>query len=1434
MSAILDMITGGGFLPHVYCKNIVLENHPEDSSDVNVTLHFELYQSAAGLSESNWLNNFNILGANIYDSMMIEVIPFRNADNIKKLLASNNPMPTQNMTYADVGSVYVAKQQVGDGYIPRSSLGSGASAGGVGEGISLASQTIFPVQDDFTFGDDSEFHSPPLRMNNSNILQNLSGKASYIDNPMGQGWSMQDLSVGQARQEIKNGKPYYVIPFQQTFRHNLQQDPNLGFLFYSMLHIPDFFNATGAFDDINFDFGDLLEAMIIEGPMNTEIVFKDGAPTKTREVFTLPNGKIWEGSVHLHAQGFNPAPDGYAGDGGFGENRGWMVGERHMSGVNQHRLSLNKMPNALIQDFRVDLSTQPYDGFMGFGVESPLFSLNEDAEDAVKLFLSPFQKESRKYLSKFGDRRSAGLEAQYNAVGTSYYDNDAEFSKLYLTRDRRSNARGMFFIDIQQFLRSNSKLYPILFDKTLGNDAPGSAKTLLEESRLQVVNNSKILEIKMFRDRVNKRSTTSTRERYANDTEYEEPSYLIGTISDGAGYQTPNQTNGLVELVMGGDFNPFKQRFFTFSDLDVGEKTAGVYQYRIEITFQDGTYAFLQDLLRETNSIKIMLDEYYETAMEYYIDPLTDKLIGGDPSKKSLLLGQGDLKQSLRPYFDSKSNKFIDQFANYIIGHPRLSALAGDNTEFKTITDLLGKYKIIFGLYNLPDGAFSPYTVVSLISPQDGTPNGIDFVRKFFQSAIAKLESLLDLTKLSKTGNELANSAKTDGYNFNNFSDYDVSPTDVFINDSHVFNNVFETTGNENIYAEYLNIGTDFVNNNHFADYGLRRIYVNTYKERCKLEVAKIHNGYDTSTFSNFDELWNRDMNHPQAPSELKNLQLGKFSDSGYSYLSPSLIELSDSIQRYDPDKLQKRSYSYFYNVFSGIANKYFTSGEASDIFSNTYLDYESHELLLLALLSYNLNKKDISVADLTDAFSIGPTQYDVAGTNVTPKQIETREAYKNLTERYGISVLSLTNYEKFYGDTFSKRPGATFPDIADHEEYHQPFVGGGTKKGLWLKDDYADGNMLSQNFLRKLIFDSSQDMIERPSLPNLPLLFSGADNSKIPPYQKMYHISKIDDSSIREDMVAAISAWRSYKNNESSWSSRLSSLFFYAGMTVRVDVLKAYPEFPTGYVVPIGQQIAGYNLAKDDEYMWGPLTAEDLDNMQEEQKLFCRMSLTEDAQNLGISAPILDRYFIIDGKPTGSGATMDYGVWEIDLPAPVYEEYIPEPPAESEDVVGDESVWVAQQGGDIGGDDSTWASMGFPLPGGVDAAIATGANIEEVFDQMMQLTEYKYGPDYGPDGPMEDKFASNGLQKNKMFNEGTTAVSSAGEKTDASGKPANNPGNIMISGDPGTNLGTMTAAAETTTGGESSQMGAGAAGTQTDLQTGAAGLQQEIGNLYD
>ena len=114
-------------LPNIYCRKVVLENHT-NPEDTKVTLYFELYQSTAALSDSNWLNNFNVLGANIYDSMYIEVIPFRHSDNIEKLYAGGKPlgssinrsMPPASGLAADVGRRVFVKQQAGDGYLPRS------------------------------------------------------------------------------------------------------------------------------------------------------------------------------------------------------------------------------------------------------------------------------------------------------------------------------------------------------------------------------------------------------------------------------------------------------------------------------------------------------------------------------------------------------------------------------------------------------------------------------------------------------------------------------------------------------------------------------------------------------------------------------------------------------------------------------------------------------------------------------------------------------------------------------------------------------------------------------------------------------------------------------------------------------------------------------------------------------------------------------------------------------------------------------------------------------------------------------------------------------------------------------------------------------------------------------------------------------------------
>ena len=70
MSSILDTITGGGILPHVYCRKVTLERNSEDSSLTDVILSLELYQEKNSLLKSSWLNDIDGGGMNFLDALL--------------------------------------------------------------------------------------------------------------------------------------------------------------------------------------------------------------------------------------------------------------------------------------------------------------------------------------------------------------------------------------------------------------------------------------------------------------------------------------------------------------------------------------------------------------------------------------------------------------------------------------------------------------------------------------------------------------------------------------------------------------------------------------------------------------------------------------------------------------------------------------------------------------------------------------------------------------------------------------------------------------------------------------------------------------------------------------------------------------------------------------------------------------------------------------------------------------------------------------------------------------------------------------------------------------------------------------------------------------------------------------------------------------------
>ena len=318
MSAVLDSITGGGLLPHVRCHNIII-------GDNKVTLNLELWQEQDVLYNSSWLNDLNVGNQNLLDSIFIQVVTFREYQNILRLEpdydATNNP-----------GNIYTAKHHLGDNYLPRAALGEDI--------VATAPSTLFPAQE--------ENIRPPIQVSNSSVLGQIDGGDALP------GYYNEDHGQVQQQFDSSTGKRYFVVPFSFEQSVNTQAiieaNLSLGFAFYTFLDVPYWLKNLDIGVDVASN-SDFFEQFIIEGPPNAEIVYRYGAPSPQRYTFLKENGQVWNGAVHLHTED-NPGPDNYFGDGSINsqEFTGWMAGESHNPQEEQEKLYLTLSPNNKIID----------------------------------------------------------------------------------------------------------------------------------------------------------------------------------------------------------------------------------------------------------------------------------------------------------------------------------------------------------------------------------------------------------------------------------------------------------------------------------------------------------------------------------------------------------------------------------------------------------------------------------------------------------------------------------------------------------------------------------------------------------------------------------------------------------------------------------------------------------------------------------------------------------------------------------------------------------------------------------------------------------------------------------------------------------------------------------------------------------------------------
>jgi len=1095
MANLLDEIVGASKLPHVYCRKITVENSVSSydptagpgglvgasvhgskfaqeqflnaTKVVSITLNLVLYEKvSADDNSSNWLKQISDTTKlnDMVKYMYLHVQPVTNLDYLKpNVLRSKGYDPAtvsaveKEMSIESHGSVYsvdtLARKNflgtknllntwypwhngAGKEHVPGETYSPG-SGGYINSHLGSVSAIFYPVDPALcAASEECDDVGPDTGIPDDwdlGFLDALSGWGH--DKATGASCKLTDYISDFKLLPIEtlDGKPYYALPITCKFDFPIKftgesaagwatKTANLGFMFYTWLHPKSLLeDKFGELVDLGM-ISEFLNESKLRGPINTEIVYENSKLAQKRQDFFLPGGKRWEGSVHLHLPKINPTPDGYHGLGGLGTNTGWMTGEKHSAVPQQHKLTLAEVPNHKIDDFTTESALTDEGAAIPGSTFAPNLTLSKQAQWSTDTgayiadVISPLQKETRKYLLK---------------------DNENEYSRLFLTRGTNGQAKGVFYIDYENFLTNNSNLF--------------SRMALNNNFIKKAINYSRLLELKVFRNRVKRHNPdVKNQEIFKNDSLFEEPPTLVASIGTvqtanvgdllaGGAFSDitlPYQTIfGDIEKINGfgpvADDNLFKYACFAFTDASASELKAGRYEYSIEIKFKDGTYQLLQERLRDLTELDQELRRYYELSKGHFSQ---ESAVNFGPHPGGLAWNTHnstyeDRKKVFTPWYN-KNLGFHSDFEDYVTNifhHPHLDQTkyqALDGEEYRlwefipiAIDDTLaGLFNVnvtgcitkLYGVCVVPGKAFLTATTISMANPTHGSPAGIEFFIKILSAIINELENLVGLTKIKFSGGELTSNKLSSGWAQNQ----EASPTEPIIYEFHSFDeteSLYIATNLNSIWANYLDYDLVGSIEDTIAP-SVKILDVETYIHRCNLEVKKYTSIPNPAAWS------------PPPPL--------------YSNLGPSFARC----------RFHGGQQTYLISSFN-------ESGTGLD---SAFGPGPVYPKFLYTLSAYHLERKNTEYADI-----IEPLPRADLGSY--------RGAAKNYIEKFNITVHSKERYLKF----FDKLAGAPHVTTQHFEEY----------KDTGLKDEkyFSDGDLRVERFIADYTMGTPQEISRVP-----------------------------------------------------------------------------------------------------------------------------------------------------------------------------------------------------------------------------------------------------------------------------------------------------------------------------------------------------------------
>ena len=685
-------------------------------------------------------------------------------------------------------------------------------------------------------------------------------------------------------------------------------------------------------------------------------------------------------------------------------------------------------------------------------------------------------------------------------------DNDSEYSKLYLSRDQNGSAHGLFFINLEELLKNNSQMYSTL---------PGIPDHLLD-----VISQSKFLKLNVYRDRVKEHVIGKRRINYSDRTSYQEPSTLIQVS------ETPINATSL------SPENKALIKYFSFSDHEVALKAAGMYQYRVEISFKDGTYEYLYGMYKELAVTKKLLEQYYDLSISSYTDPAAAGF-EYDSNRTTKEYSKAVFSQ----YF--KNGSYNQQFA-LKVAETFADTLSG--FESKIVPKIINAFRIFLGQTN-QNLEQKSLLIRNNLDPVTGSPKGIQSILKLTEVFIDRLEVALGLNKLKKVSSNFTAKGYTGAYDNSSLLNNIVSQSSHTIYEEHSFDHpaeLFQAISNKDLYSDYLSLDSDTTE----TQAAMRTVSAKYFMERCELENTKFSAKplsptdtepvYDISLFTQNQNATNNSYERTSSPKYL--------SDTGFSYLAPSVIKL-----------------------FTGTKEKNY-------VYKPLDRDPRQDEVLeemLVTLTNYSFTKQDEKNADLFDAhFSYEDLGYDFS----------LRESYKEVFENLGMTVHDLNLHQEFFEDSrgAAKIAGADCIEPLKEAEVIVPGAMQLSTHTQYVINDFSDSTITPNLYFKNFL--NSKDAA---SIKLAPVLLRNYTFSAIGNTSNFYNLpNSFKFSSISSNHLLAGSEISSPRWRAMTQDLNFSGpyLFFNLNLTVKIEAFRG----KTGN-------------AKYDEESWSLLTKEDL-----------------------------------------------------------------------------------------------------------------------------------------------------------------------------------------------------------------------------------------------